>query len=160
MKTSPLMRFVVAVASFTMFVVVTAGGLCAAEIAAEIFCYRRELKMHGAESVVVCGDSRTERGLDPGIWSELFNFSLSGRPIDQTYLTPPWHPRLVRQTGREKIDDFTTVVSRYAARKGCRYLNALSMSFPDSYLMDENHLNSKGAVEFTRIARDWTRRLE
>lgn len=73
---------------FALIAIVTVGGFCAVEIAAEIWVYRhRELVAPEGATVFVCGDSRTEWSLDPEIWTNLFNFSVSGRPLDQTYLT-------------------------------------------------------------------------
>lgn len=80
-------KFIVAVALFALIVLGTVGGFCVAEIWAEIAHYRKELKAPVGATVFVCGDSRTEVGLNPELWPELFNFSLSGRPFDQTYLT-------------------------------------------------------------------------
>lgn len=80
-------RFVIRSIQFALLVVLTIGGFCAIEIAWEIRSYRREVIAPEGATVFVCGDSRTEFGLDPGCWPELFNFSVRGRPLDQTYLT-------------------------------------------------------------------------
>ena len=80
-------RFVFRVVSFVLLVVLTIGGLCALEVAAELRQYRRELKAQPEAAVFVCGDSRTELGLNPSRWPALFNFSASARTLDQTYLT-------------------------------------------------------------------------
>lgn len=71
---------------FAMLLFVLIGGVCLAEIAAEILAYRKELMAPADATVFVCGDSRTEKGLDPAFWPGLFNFSVSGRPFEQTYL--------------------------------------------------------------------------
>lgn len=72
---------------FVSAVLVTVGGICALEIFCEIRHYRQELVAPADATVFVCGDSRTQMDLDPAHWPELFNFSASGRPVDQTYLT-------------------------------------------------------------------------
>ena len=80
-------RFVFRLASFALIVIVTVGGFCVAEVAAEIRAYHRELIAQPGATIFVCGDSRTEWELNPEFWPELFNFSVSGRPMDQVYLT-------------------------------------------------------------------------
>lgn len=80
-------RFIIRVMAFVLIVVLTIGGLCVLEIAAELRLYRWELKAPEGTTVFVCGDSRTELGLNPSRWPELFNFSASARMLDQTYLT-------------------------------------------------------------------------
>lgn len=80
-------KFIVSAALFALIVFGTIGGFCVIEVWAEIVHYRAELKAPKGATVFVCGDSRTEVGLNPEHWPELFNFSLSGRPLDQTYLT-------------------------------------------------------------------------
>lgn len=72
---------------FGLLILLVIGGGCLAEIWAEIVCYRRELRSSSQANVFVCGDSRTEHGLNPALWPELFNFSARGRPLDQTCLT-------------------------------------------------------------------------
>lgn len=80
-------KFALRVILFVLLAVAAIGGFCAVEIAAEIWSYRRELVAPEGASVFVCGDSKSEMGLNPAVWPELFNFSLTGRPLDQTYLT-------------------------------------------------------------------------
>lgn len=71
---------------FGSIILTMVGGFCLLEIVAEIRSYRQELVAPVHATVFVCGDSRTEKCLDPASWPELFNFSVSGRPFDQTYL--------------------------------------------------------------------------
>lgn len=81
-------KFVIRVLTFALLVVGLVGGACALEIAAEIWVYRhRELVAPEGATVFVCGDSRTQMDLNPAHWPDLFNFSASGRSLDETYLT-------------------------------------------------------------------------
>ena len=81
-------KFVARLVLFALIVIVTVGGFCVAEIAAEIWVYRHhELVAPEGATVFVCGDSRTEWSLDPSVWTNLFNFSVSGRWLDKVYFT-------------------------------------------------------------------------
>lgn len=80
-------RFVLRSLLFAVLLVGLVGGVCWAEISAEIGAYRRELAAPDGKKAVICGNSRTEMGLDPMVWPELFNFSVSGRTADQSFLT-------------------------------------------------------------------------
>ena len=80
-------KFVRSAALFSLVVFGVIGGFCVVEVWAEVVHYRAELKAPADATVFVCGDSRTEVGLNPEHWPGLFNFSVSGRTLDQTYLT-------------------------------------------------------------------------
>lgn len=301
-------RFVTRFATFALLVFATVGGFCALELAAEIRAYRRELIAPSHATVFVCGDSRTEWSLNPEEWPNLFNFSVSGRPLDQTFLTaldilqanagrfrtllvdvsvettnldydlpigcmmggakqflvyflhrdetmrdysgslrlardlmvdrrlrhiwkvirgktrfcsslasgynridlclkqssperfarrltewtgerkhasywdpsgrvryfellnrlldmaqefgvevvlltPPYHPDLIRTVGHENVRRFASVIRKYAQSRNCRYFDLSEKAYPDSFWTDEVHLNSKGAVAFSRDVR-------
>jgi len=79
-------RFIVRSLAFILLVVVVIGGICAAEIAAEIGAYNEELRAPEGASVLLCNDSQLGNSVDPSIRSEFFNFCAHGRTLDQAYL--------------------------------------------------------------------------
>lgn len=79
-------RFLIRSSAFAAILIALVGGVAASVVIAEIRAYRRELAAPPGATVVVCGDSQTETGLDPSVWPELFNFSASGRTLDQDAL--------------------------------------------------------------------------
>ena len=79
-------RFLLRSWLFVSTVLVTVGGVCGLETALELRCYRQELVAPEGTQVFVCGNSKPAMSLDPAVWTELFNFSHNGRPLDQTYL--------------------------------------------------------------------------
>ena len=79
--------FVLKSISFAALVIGILGGICAAEIAAEIRAYRREVRPPVGTDVLVCNDSQTGGGIDPDICPRIFNFSANGRAPDQAYMT-------------------------------------------------------------------------
>ena len=120
--------FLVRVMSFGLLILLVIGGGCLAEIWAEIVCYRRELRSSSQESVFVCGDSRTEHGLDPALWPELFNFSARGRLLDQTCLTAKdildanpgqFKTMLIDVSAERASDDYTLPVGKMG--QGSKY---------------------------------------
>ena len=80
-------KFLFRLSLFAGILTVLVGGLCCAEIVAEISAYRSELVAPEGADAVVCSASKSERALDPGVWPGIFNFSASGRAVDQVYLT-------------------------------------------------------------------------
>ena len=80
-------RFVLKLVGFAALVVAVIGGVSIAEIAAEISAYRREMVAPDGASVLFCNDSQTEQAVDPSVCSSFFNFSSSGRTLDQAYFT-------------------------------------------------------------------------
>lgn len=80
-------RFVLRLACFTAIVVTVIGGVCLAEISAEISAYRREMAAPDGATTLFCNDSQTEQAVDPSVCPQFFNFSSSGRTLDQAYLT-------------------------------------------------------------------------
>ena len=79
-------RFVARLIAFTLLVAVVIGGVCLAEIAAEVRAYRRELVAPAQASALVCGDSQAGGDIDPEACPKFFNFSAHGRSLDQSYL--------------------------------------------------------------------------
>lgn len=80
-------RFILRLACFAAIVVTVIGGVCIAEIAAEISAYRKEMVAPEGATVLFCSDSQTEQAVDPSVCPQFFNFSSSGRTLDQAYLT-------------------------------------------------------------------------
>jgi len=68
-------------------------------------------------------------------------------------VTTPWHPELLNACKAEKLTAFTKVVSDYAKRNNCRYVDLLRASFPDNCWYDAQHLNLKGSKAFTPMLR-------
>lgn len=68
-------------------------------------------------------------------------------------VTTPWHPELLKACRPDRLATFTKVVSDYARRKGCRYVDFLRQGFPDDCWYDAQHLNLKGSKAFTPMLR-------
>ena len=68
-------------------------------------------------------------------------------------MTTPWHSELLNACRPEKLAAFTKVVSDYAKRNGCRYVDFLRTPFPDACWYDAQHLNLKGSKAFTPMLR-------
>ena len=79
-------RFIARLLAFSLLVAVVIGGVCLAEIAAEVRAYRRELVAPAQASALVCGDSQAGGDIDPEACPKFFNFSAHGRSLDQSYL--------------------------------------------------------------------------
>lgn len=74
-------------AVFAMSVVGIIGGLCVAEIAAEICKYKEETCAPEGASVLICNDSQTACAIYAKGNAAVFNLSVHGRMLDQGYLT-------------------------------------------------------------------------
>lgn len=80
-------KFLVRTVLFVVVVAGMIGGVCIAEIVAEIKAYRREVVLPDASSVLLCNDSQFGNAVDPSVCPQFFNFSAHGRTLDQAYLT-------------------------------------------------------------------------
>lgn len=79
-------RFVARAIAFGALVALVVGGVCFAEIAAEVRAYRAELVAPPQATVLVCGDSQAGGAVDPEECPRFFNFSAHGRSLDQSLL--------------------------------------------------------------------------
>jgi len=79
-------RFVIRIVVFVLLVVAIIGGICTAEIVAEVKAYHEELKAPAGSSVLLCNDSQLGNSVNPSICPEFFNFCAHGRTLDQSYL--------------------------------------------------------------------------
>lgn len=80
-------RFVVRAFLFSAVVVVTFGGICALEIAAELRAYRAEVVAPEGATVAIAGDSQAAMGVDSLRFPVFFNFSAHGKTLDQAWFT-------------------------------------------------------------------------
>jgi len=80
-------RFILKSLLFAAIVIGVIGGVCVAEIVAEVRTYRQEVVMPRGSSIVLCGDSQLGNAVDPSVCPQFFNFSAHGRTLDQAYLT-------------------------------------------------------------------------
>lgn len=69
--------------------------------------------------------------------------------VEPVIVTTPWHSDLLNACKPEKLAAFTEVVSDYAKRNGCRYVDFLRTPLPDACWYDAQHLNLKGSKTFT-----------
>ena len=80
-------KFILKSLLFGALILTVIGGVCVAEILAEIKAYRKEVVLPSGSSIVICGDSQLGNAVDPSVCPKLFNFSAHGRTLDQSYLT-------------------------------------------------------------------------
>lgn len=79
-------RFIIRASIFIGTVLLVFGSICGVELVYELNAYRREIKAPPSAHILVCNDSQLEMSVNPAVDDAFFNFSASGRTMDQAYL--------------------------------------------------------------------------
>jgi hypothetical protein len=74
------------------------------------------------------------------------------RSLETTFIVPPMHPLFVGALPREWSMDTVAARTRAIAEQyGHRFLDLRALEFPNEDFSDPTHLNSRGAIKFSRV---------